>query len=251
MKLDIELENCSMVFISELAKMTTSAEILDQITEYAIADDYASKGPEAFEIEHCDYPLSDYMESVLFNENISEETLIKIILHFKSEGDQLALVDRNKLFTARLLELFAENVNYLYPVEIFFKKYLISEEIANVIVSRIINGEINMDMDGGDYTDVESIEGVVKSIGQRCSIENSRTFEVWWESQRAQLVQSSTLWGDIIAERIMDADLHTTIPKRSMFMDNSLRNLRLCCSDEVGERLTFWWEEQKRKNKLR
>lgn len=251
MKLDIELENCSMVFISELAKMTTSAEILDQITEYAIADDYASKGPEAFEIEHCDYPLSDYMESVLFNENLSEETIMKIMLNFKSECDQLALVCRNKLFTAKLLELFAEKVSYLYPVELLFKNYSFPVELANVIVSRIINDEINMDMDGGDYPDVESIEGVVKTIGQRCSIESFQKLEKWWENKKAQLVQSSTLWGDVIAERIMNGDLLTSIPKKTMFMDNSLRNLRLCCSDEVGERLTFWWEEQKRKNKLR
>ena len=143
----------------------TSPETLDRIVQYVI-DNMADEKCISKTYHCC------CLDSICSNTYLSKESIINLVEHYKNDFDIWDLASRDNL-DGDVIELMVKHFTKLYILIELFEKYAISENIADLLATRIIAGDVRIDR--GYYKD-----GQIESIIARCSDPMKARLIGWW-----------------------------------------------------------------------
>lgn len=247
-KLDIDLSDYSREFISEIAQKANSAELLDQIVDFALNVDHYGDGTKKFDGEK-----SCYMDFVIDNSNLSKESIKKIIQYTKSGELHFVLVEKRRYTDPEIIELIIKNMKDLSAIKWFFEHNRVSKELAGVMADRIMADEIEtdncFDFAGEDIFD--AVNEAIELIGSFCLRKKQKELLDWWTAKSPKYQKKNC--ANILAERIMNGDLEIEISSNDHSysftnVENAIQSLTYACSEEVAANLREWWEKQKNKS---
>ena len=145
----------------------TSPETLDRIVQYVI-DNMADKKCIS-KTYHC-----SCLDSICSNTYLSKESIINLVEHYKNDFDIWDLASRDDL-DGDIIKVMANRFTKLYIVIELFEKYAISENIADLLATRIIAGDVRIDR--GYYK-----SGQIELIIARCSDPMKARLIGWWNT---------------------------------------------------------------------
>lgn len=140
MKPEFDISKCSNRFLHELAVLTRSSDILEEIVNYALNVVHYDEDERGFIID-SDF----YLNAVAKNQNTPLESLLAIIECQKGTSyARWKILERDDL-EYELKQKFAKVEKDFSLICVLVMNHSISEEIVDTIAERLINGEILMD----------------------------------------------------------------------------------------------------------
>ncbi|MBR3720554.1 MAG: hypothetical protein IKN09_02300 [Clostridia bacterium] len=175
MKVEFDISKCSTRFLNELAKITESKETLKEIVDYAITDDhYDEKSLDEF-----------YLEAVIMNPKVSIESIQAIIKCKNARYARWSIVDREVL-SQDIMEQVAKLEKDFSLIGYMLEKHPITEEIANIIASRLVGNEIDLnDCIRYDSPEERALyeKDAIELILKKCSSEWKEKLRKWYSEK--------------------------------------------------------------------
>lgn len=178
MLMEIDLAQLSGPCIGEIAKQTTSAEALAYIAEYAMGDGHYAD-------DHEEYPDETYfyMDEVVMNEALSDETLNKLIMYNKSRDMHMCILEERSL-SPEQVDLFIKSVNDLSLFEYLINEQNpeLSKEQYDTIAKRIMSEDICVrDCYDHFYSyERDSVDEEIHRIAEHCTDQIANDLLGWW-----------------------------------------------------------------------
>ena len=177
MQVELELCKCPFRFLYDLATLTDSPNVLDEIVNHAINVEHYSDFTTSFESEDdC------YMDAVARNPHTSLKTLFDIIEYDDAPYARLNILERKNL-NQEIISKFAKTEKDFSLIIFLVEKHSITVEDADIIASRFINYEIDKSKCARGSIGKDEEKECIEIIINKCSEEWKRKLQFWWQRQ--------------------------------------------------------------------